>query len=70
MKNLGMERMRLQSHSHIKRLIAYHQQKLNLLAKTTNRKATCIYNAHSPFLLCAVNPTGNCEQCHHYQPQK
>jgi len=70
MNNLAMKRMRLQSHSQIKKLIAYHEQKLNLLAKTTDRKATCIYHAHSAFLLCAVNPTGTCDQCHYYQPQK
>lgn len=70
MKNLAMKRMRLQSHSHIKRLITYHQQRLNLLAKTTDRKATCKYNAESAFLLCAVNPSGPCAQCHHYEPKK
>ncbi|NJO94460.1 MAG: hypothetical protein HC820_09305 [Hydrococcus sp. RM1_1_31] len=27
---------------------------------------TCIYNARSKHLLCAVNPTGSCSDCAHY----
>lgn len=29
---------------------------------------TCLYNAHSELLRCAVNPSGPCEGCGHYQP--
>ncbi len=29
---------------------------------------TCQYNARSPYLRCAINPTGPCEQCSHYEP--
>lgn len=29
---------------------------------------TCAYNAHSELLRCAVNPTGPCDRCGHYQP--
>ncbi len=28
--------------------------------------ATCIYNAHSEIIRCAVNPQGPCESCQHY----
>jgi hypothetical protein len=31
---------------------------------------TCLFNAHSEFLRCAVNPKGICENCSHYQPAK
>lgn len=27
---------------------------------------TCLYNARSSHLRCAVNPLGPCEGCHHY----
>ncbi|MBD1821911.1 hypothetical protein H6F89_00730 [Cyanobacteria bacterium FACHB-63] len=27
---------------------------------------TCIYNARSPYLRCAVNPSGPCENCRLY----
>lgn len=27
---------------------------------------TCLYNAHSEVLRCAVNPTGPCDRCPHY----
>ncbi len=27
---------------------------------------TCLYNAQSPLLRCAVNPKGPCDQCSHY----
>ncbi len=30
--------------------------------------ATCQYNARSQILRCAVNPTGPCDRCPHYQP--
>lgn len=30
---------------------------------------TCNYNAHSPYIRCAVNPDGPCETCNHYQPK-
>ncbi len=32
--------------------------------------ATCIYNAHSELVRCAVNPTGPCEGCRSYQRQE
>jgi hypothetical protein len=28
---------------------------------------TCSYNARSPYLRCAVNPLGPCENCEYYQ---
>jgi hypothetical protein len=28
---------------------------------------TCQYNAHSPYMRCAVNPSGPCKNCSHYQ---
>jgi hypothetical protein len=29
---------------------------------------TCQYNARSPYLRCAINPHGPCQDCSHYQP--
>ena len=28
---------------------------------------SCRFNAHSSYLRCAVNPSGPCETCPHYQ---
>ena len=28
---------------------------------------TCINNAHSPYIRCAVNPEGPCNECSHYE---
>lgn len=28
---------------------------------------TCINNAHSPYLRCAINPSGPCDECAHYE---
>jgi hypothetical protein len=28
---------------------------------------TCQFNAHSGYIRCAVNPSGPCEGCRHYQ---
>ncbi|MBE9116358.1 hypothetical protein IQ249_10655 [Lusitaniella coriacea LEGE 07157] len=68
MKSTAFQRMRLQSHAYIKRQIAEYEQRLNLVSKRTNRQATCRFNAHSAFLLCAVNPSGPCSLCQDYAP--
>ncbi len=31
---------------------------------------TCTYNARSPYIRCAVNPDGLCQDCRHYQPEE
>ena len=31
---------------------------------------TCVHNAHSPYLRCAINPCGPCDECPHYEKQK
>jgi hypothetical protein len=31
---------------------------------------TCTYNARSELLRCAVNPSGPCDRCIHYQPSE
>ena len=28
---------------------------------------TCRNNAHSPYIRCAINPSGPCEECSHYE---
>jgi Family of unknown function (DUF6464) len=28
---------------------------------------SCTYNARSPYLRCAINPDGLCQDCRHYQ---
>lgn len=68
MSNLAFNRMRLKSHAQIRRWIESHQQQLRQISNTVDRKSTCRYNAHSAFLRCAVNPTGPCELCQHYEP--
>ncbi|MDX2271969.1 MAG: DUF6464 family protein [Cyanobacteriota bacterium] len=30
----------------------------------------CRYHAHSPYLLCTVNPAGPCQSCPHFQPEE
>ncbi|PZV11980.1 MAG: hypothetical protein DCF22_13295 [Leptolyngbya sp.] len=32
--------------------------------------STCLYNARSEILRCAINPNGPCDRCTHYQPLK
>ena len=29
--------------------------------------SSCIYNARSSYILCAVNPCGSCQNCDHYE---
>jgi hypothetical protein len=30
---------------------------------------SCQFNARSPYIRCAVNPLGPCQECPHYQPR-
>lgn len=30
-------------------------------------KVSCKYNARSPYIRCAVNPSGSCQDCSHYE---
>jgi hypothetical protein len=68
MTSLAFNRMRLKSHAQIKRWIDFHQQRMTQLSKTVDKQQACRFNAHSAFLRCAVNPTGVCELCPHYEP--
>jgi len=57
--------------------IALYVQKIDVLAEGSLFDGrwvigdrTCLYNARSELLRCAVNPTGLCDRCLHYeQPQ-
>ena len=31
---------------------------------------TCVNNAHSPYIRCAINPEGPCDECVHYEKQE
>jgi len=31
---------------------------------------TCINNAQSPYIRCAINPNGPCEECSHYEKRR
>ena len=31
---------------------------------------TCRFNARCAYIRCAVNPSGPCEACHHYEPRE
>lgn len=44
----------------------YHQR----LPKRYIGNARCQYNALSPYVRCAVNPSGPCRECSHYQEKK
>ncbi|MBP0019639.1 MAG: hypothetical protein J7647_19065 [Cyanobacteria bacterium SBLK] len=68
MTSPAFERMRLQSHAAIKRQIEYRERRSLRSSLNRYRRKTCQYSAHSPFLLCAVNPLGVCKNCIHYQP--
>jgi hypothetical protein len=37
--------------------------------RTVIGDASCAYNAHSELMRCAVNPTGPCRHCRHFEPR-
>ncbi|HIK30730.1 MAG TPA: hypothetical protein IGS17_13475 [Oscillatoriales cyanobacterium M59_W2019_021] len=63
-------KLRMLSYARIKRQINYNNQYLLLFSRRIDRQKTCKYNADSAFLLCAVNPSGPCSQCSHYEPKE
>lgn len=67
--NIGMDRMRLQSHKQIKRILEDYEQRHRILSKKIDKQKTCKYNADSAFLRCAVNPSGPCSECNQYEPK-
>lgn len=62
MTSRGFERMRLKSHALIRRRL------LRERLQRGDRRFSCQYWSRSPFLLCAVNPSGPCNTCSHYCP--
>jgi hypothetical protein len=58
--------------------IALYVQKIEALAEEGNLldgrwvigDTTCLYNARSELLRCAVNPHGPCDRCLHYEPSQ
>ena len=40
---------------------------LSVTSKLTIGDISCLYNAQSPYLRCAINPSGSCEDCPHYE---
>lgn len=38
-----------------------------LFGEFSRGNTNCVYNAHSPYLQCAVNPQGICQKCPHFE---
>jgi hypothetical protein len=57
--NRGLPTLRLSSDHHYVEGIGYMVGDL-----------TCRFNARSSYMRCAVNPSGPCQDCSHYQPTK
>lgn len=45
----------------------YYRERRRELSKRYIGDPSCRYNAHSPYIRCAVNPHGPCKGCFHYQ---
>ncbi len=73
----------LERHHHYQYKIGgYHLQKMSLYVQSSNHitdktfidgrwvigNPTCLYNAQSELLRCALQPNGPCQGCKHYQP--
>jgi hypothetical protein len=72
----------LERHHHYQYKIGgYYLQKISLYVQSAQRPeeqtwiegkfvvgdATCLFNARSEIIRCAVNPDGPCEGCRHYE---
>ncbi len=47
----------------------YHDDRASEATRYFIGDTSCLYNAHSPYMRCAVNPSGPCKDCSHYQPK-
>lgn len=61
---------------HLHRVALYVQTSTHLIERSLINgrwiigDSTCLYNAQSEVIRCAVNPGGPCDRCPHYQPRK
>jgi Family of unknown function (DUF6464) len=62
-------KLRQLSYARIQRQMNRYRQYVLLFSGRVDRQRTCKYNASSAFLLCAVNPSGPCSTCSHYEPK-
>lgn len=47
----------------------YHGDPRSELERYFIGNINCRYNARSPYIRCAVNPSGPCQDCSHYEPK-
>ncbi|WP_052055666.1 DUF6464 family protein [Myxosarcina sp. GI1] len=45
----------------------YYRDRRRTLSKRYIGDLSCLYNARSPYIRCAVNPQGPCKECFYYQ---
>lgn len=50
--------------SNFEQSVNEHNQSVDI---ATIGETSCIYNARSPYIRCAINPTGPCVGCKYYQ---
>jgi hypothetical protein len=50
-------------------LTSYHSSEIEFDRYVVGN-ADCRFNAHSPYVRCAVNPSGPCEDCIHYEKRE
>jgi hypothetical protein len=60
------QRMRSSSYGDINSSYNYENYERNL-ERYFIGDITCKYNAHSPYVRCAVNPCGPCDRCSFYE---
>ena len=44
-----------------------HPERRRPITKYFIGDTTCINNAHSPYIRCAINPEGPCDECAHFE---
>ena len=59
--------MNFYQHHERSRVANYHQNYSQRETKYSIGDTTCRNNAHSPYIRCAINPSGPCEGCSHYE---
>jgi hypothetical protein len=52
---------------HTEDLLSHYHNSDTEFARYFVGNTSCRFNAHSPYIRCAINPSGPCEDCSHYE---
>jgi hypothetical protein len=71
-RQMRLRRSRLMASYHRRNEVSWHEYDNQFIEpeRYSIGDVTCQFNAHSPYIRCAVNPSGPCQNCPHYEAKE